>query len=202
MVYVPKMPRWVESMSSLNPCELESYAGYTLLAFRQVKFQCYNFFECEKWMESCALEKWESTLNLCVHAHGPDVELIMEASCNNNYFLDIISSGIGELILRNRGSDHDCSSLVPFLGQVKSLVFCRSIRLPNLYYDLPSSITPGISRISCHCTTSYELLMEYYLTLSLSLHGFWVVCQPRTPISESIPHSDSITLSHFCCLRV
>ena len=23
-------------------------------------------------------------LELCVHAHGPDVELIMEASCNNN----------------------------------------------------------------------------------------------------------------------
>ena len=35
-------------------------------------------------MESFALEKLESTLNLCVHAHGPDVELIMEASCYNN----------------------------------------------------------------------------------------------------------------------
>ena len=23
-------------------------------------------------------------LELCVHAHGPDVELIMEASCDNN----------------------------------------------------------------------------------------------------------------------
>ena len=48
VVYVPKMPLWVESMSSLNPRELESYAGYTLPAFRQVKFQRYNFFECEK----------------------------------------------------------------------------------------------------------------------------------------------------------
>ena len=57
-------------------------------------------------MEGYALKKWESTLNLCVHAHGPDVELIMEASCSNNYFLDIISFGIGELILCNRGSDH------------------------------------------------------------------------------------------------
>ena len=28
-------------------------------------------------------------LELCVHAHGPDVELIMEGSCSNNYFLDI-----------------------------------------------------------------------------------------------------------------
>ena len=43
-------------------------------------------------------------LELCVHAHGHDVDPIMEASCN--YFLDIISFGIGELILCNRGSDH------------------------------------------------------------------------------------------------
>ena len=57
-------------------------------------------------MEGYALKKWESTLNLCVHAHGHDVDPIMEASCNNNYFVDIISSGIGELILCNRGSDH------------------------------------------------------------------------------------------------
>ena len=45
-------------------------------------------------------------LELCVHAHGPDVELIMEASCSNNHFLDIISFGIGELILCNRASNH------------------------------------------------------------------------------------------------
>ena len=57
-------------------------------------------------MKGYALEKWESTLNLCVHSHGHDVDPIMEASCNNNYFLDIISFGIGELILYNCGSDH------------------------------------------------------------------------------------------------
>ena len=45
-------------------------------------------------MESCALEKWESTLNLYVHAHGPDVELIMEASYYNNNPLVISSSVI------------------------------------------------------------------------------------------------------------
>jgi hypothetical protein len=31
-------------------------------------------------MRGFALKKWESTLNLCVHAHGPDVQLIMEAA--------------------------------------------------------------------------------------------------------------------------
>ena len=40
----------------------------------------YNFVEDEKWMESCGLEKWESTLNLCVHAHGHDVDRIIKAS--------------------------------------------------------------------------------------------------------------------------
>ena len=33
-------------------------------------------------------------LELCVHAYGPDVELIMEASCNNNNPLVISSSCI------------------------------------------------------------------------------------------------------------
>ena len=45
-------------------------------------------------------------LELCVHAHGHDVDPIMEASYNNNYFHGIISFGIGELILCDRGSDH------------------------------------------------------------------------------------------------
>ena len=50
-------------------------------------------------MEGYALRKWESTLNLCVHAHGHDVDPILGASCNNSYFLDIISFSIDELIL-------------------------------------------------------------------------------------------------------
>ena len=60
-------------------------------------------------------------LELCVHAHGSNVDPIMEASCNNNYFLDVISFGICELILCNRGSDH-IFSLIPFLRLVKALV--------------------------------------------------------------------------------
>src|SRR3989337_2383427 len=85
--------------------------------------------------------KWESTLNLCVHAHGPDVELIVEAARKNNYFLATNSSCIYELILCNRGSDH-IFSLIPFPRQVKILVFCSSFHLSNLYSDLPSSIAP------------------------------------------------------------
>jgi hypothetical protein len=43
-------------------------------------------------MKGYALKKWESTLNLYVHAHGNNVDPIMEAPCNNSYPLDIIPS--------------------------------------------------------------------------------------------------------------
>ena len=68
-------------------------------------------------MKGYALKKWESTLNPCVHAHGPDVELILEAAHThkNNYFFGTSSSCIHESILYIRGSDH-ISSLIPFTG--------------------------------------------------------------------------------------
>ena len=99
------------------------------------------------------LRKWEVSerlcigevgvdLELCVHAHGNDVELIMIASRKNNYSLDIIWFCIYDFVLCNRGSDRDCPSLIPFSYKLKVLAFCRSLRLPNLYFDLPSSITP------------------------------------------------------------
>ena len=84
-------------------------------------------------------------LELSVHAHGHDIDPIIEASCNNNYFLDMKSAGIYVLIICSRGPD-PIFSLIPFLGQVKVLAFCRSIRLPNLYFDLPRVLTSGISR--------------------------------------------------------
>ena len=114
-------------------------------------------------MEGYALKKWESTLNLCAHAHGHDVDPIMEASCNNNYFLVIISSGICELILGNRGSDY-IFSLIPFPTQVEALVFCRSTHLRNLYFDLPQVLPSGISRISKNGVASMSLHLVLVLT--------------------------------------
>ena len=54
-------------------------------------------------------------LEPCVHAHGTDVELIMEAARKNNYFLGTSSSCISELILCKHGSDH-ILPLIPFRG--------------------------------------------------------------------------------------
>ena len=55
-------------------------------------------------------------LELCVHSHGPDVELIMEASCKIfNHFgnsFGVIKLDPLQLCIRPY-----CSSLIPFLGQ-------------------------------------------------------------------------------------
>ena len=72
-----KMPRWVELMPSIIRVNLRVLMSLTLLVLRQINLLHYNFFENEEWMKGYALKKWESTLNLCVHAHGHDVELIM-----------------------------------------------------------------------------------------------------------------------------
>ena len=70
------------SIIGVNP---ETSTGHALLVLRQILIQHNNFIKIEKWMKGNALEKWESTLNLCVHAHGYYVELIMKASCNADY---------------------------------------------------------------------------------------------------------------------
>ena len=68
-----------------NASELERDVSHTLLVLHQINVSHYKFFENEEWMEGYALKKWESTLNLCVHAYGTDVELIMEAARKNIY---------------------------------------------------------------------------------------------------------------------
>lgn len=45
-------------------------------------------------------------LELCVHAHRHDVDLLIEASFKINYSLGISSSYIWDLAFFNRGSDH------------------------------------------------------------------------------------------------
>ena len=69
------------SIICVNP---ETSTSHTLLVLHQIKFQQDNFIEIEKWMKGNALKKWESTVDLRVHAHGYDVELIMKASSKNN----------------------------------------------------------------------------------------------------------------------
>ena len=89
------------SQIQVNPRTITSH---TLPVFHQVGFHTQIIFNREVNEWSCIGEVGVD-LELCVHAHGHDVDPIMKASCNNKYFLDIICFGIGELILCNRASD-------------------------------------------------------------------------------------------------
>ena len=62
--------------------------SHTLLVFCQIKFSTLQLHQTREVNERLCIEEVGVDLELCVHAHGPNVELIMEASCNNNYFLD------------------------------------------------------------------------------------------------------------------
>ena len=66
------------SLICVNP---KDFTGQTYLVLHRVKLSTTNvIFELREVNEGYALKKWESTLNLCVHAHGHDVDLIIKAS--------------------------------------------------------------------------------------------------------------------------
>ena len=94
VVYVPKMPLWVEPMPSLVHVNPRFLTSLTLLVFCQIKFQHYKFFENQEVNEKLCIGEVGVDLEPCIHAHGHDADLIMEASCKNNYPLGISSSHI------------------------------------------------------------------------------------------------------------
>ena len=73
------MPRWVEPMPSLISVNPKVLTGHTPLVIHQVGFHTEIIFirAVNEW--SCIREVGVD-LELCVHAHGHDVDLIMEAS--------------------------------------------------------------------------------------------------------------------------
>ena len=80
MVYVPKMPRWIEPMSSLICVNQKSFHK---LYYSGVLPNIISTLQLHRKREvngRLCIEEVGVDLELCVHAHGPDVELIMEAS--------------------------------------------------------------------------------------------------------------------------
>ena len=90
----------------LNMCKLESFHESHTSGILPDKISTLQLPRMWEVNERLCTKEVGVDLELCVHAHRHDVDPIIEASCSNNYFLDIISFGIGELILCNRGSDH------------------------------------------------------------------------------------------------
>ena len=66
--------------------------------------------------ERLGIEEVGVDLELCVHAHGHDVDLIIKSSLKLNFSLSI-SSYIWDLAFCNSGSDHDLLE-ISFLVQV------------------------------------------------------------------------------------
>ena len=88
LVYVPMMPHWVEPMPSLIFVIPKHFMGHTHLVFHQVKLSTLILLSKREVNGRLYIEEVGVDLELCVHAHGHDVDPILEASCNNNYFLD------------------------------------------------------------------------------------------------------------------
>ena len=75
------MPRWVEPIPSLKPCEPESFHESYSSGASPDKISTLQLFQRREVNERLCIKEVGVDLELCVHAHGPDVELIMEASC-------------------------------------------------------------------------------------------------------------------------
>ena len=74
MVYVPKMPRWVEPMPSLICVNPKDFTGHTYLVLHQIKFSTTNvIFEKREVNGRLYIEEVGVDLEPCVHAHGHDV---------------------------------------------------------------------------------------------------------------------------------
>src|SRR3989337_2520186 len=92
------------SLICVNP---KDFTGHIYLVLHQVKLSTTNvIFEKREVDGRLYIEEVGVDLELCVHAHGHDVDLIMEASLKINYSLGISSSYIWDLVFCNRGFDH------------------------------------------------------------------------------------------------
>ena len=99
------VPRWVEPMPSLKCVNSKVFTSHTLLVFLLDKISALQLHQTREVNERLCIGEVGVNLGLCVHAHGNDVDPIMEASRNNNYPLGVSSTYIWDLAFCNRGSD-------------------------------------------------------------------------------------------------
>ena len=82
-------------MPSLICVNSKVFTSRTLLVFCQIKLSTTNvIFEAREVNERLCIVEVGVDLELCVHAHGHDVHLLIEASFKINYSLGISSSYI------------------------------------------------------------------------------------------------------------
>ena len=77
---------WTYAFSNL--CEPGNYYGSYSTVVMSDKTSTLQLRRRREVNERLCIREVGVDLELCVHAHGHDVDPIMETSCNNNYFLD------------------------------------------------------------------------------------------------------------------
>ena len=78
------MPRWVEPMPSLICVNSEVFTSRTHLVFHQVKLSTLMLLSKREVNGRLYIEEVGVDLELCVHAHRHDVDLLIEASFKIN----------------------------------------------------------------------------------------------------------------------
>ena len=74
------MPRWFEPTPSLICVNPKDFAGHTYLVLHQVKLSITNvIFGIREVNGRLCIEEVGVDLELCVHAHGHDVDLIIKS---------------------------------------------------------------------------------------------------------------------------
>ena len=79
VVYVPKMPLWVEPMPSILCVNSKVFTSHTRLVFCQDN-STPQLLRKREVNERICIGEVGVDLELCVHAHGHDVDLIIKAS--------------------------------------------------------------------------------------------------------------------------
>jgi hypothetical protein len=77
------MRRWVEPMPSLIYVNPMTFTVHTPMVFHQVILHVHEIFN-RAVNERLYIGEVGASLELCVHAHRPNIELIMEAARKNN----------------------------------------------------------------------------------------------------------------------
>ena len=101
-----RSPDGIEPTPSLIGVNPKDFTSHTYLVFHQVKLSTLMPLSKREVNGGLCIKEVGVDLELCVHAHRHDVDLLIEASFKINYSLGISSSYIWDLAFCNRGSDH------------------------------------------------------------------------------------------------
>ena len=183
--------------ASPNPFEHESFNELYSTGVSSDKISTLQILRIREVNEKLCIGEVGVDLEPCVHAHGHDVHLLIEVSFKINYSLGISSSYIWDLAFL-QSLFRPCSPFkYHFSDKLKYLSSADHCTCPTFTLIYLRVLPPGISRISTHCTSSYEFLMKPYLSPVIITPRGLGCRQPRTLVSESNRPCDSVLLV-FC----